>query len=402
MITGNWEIIPTRVPAIPKPIELSPRDNTFRKNLAEVELASRPFSLEPTTGIIQVKLAPAREGIPEKRKPETDGKAGSEPENTRQVAEQNKPVSQVEEISTVAPEPHVNTPGSRIIPDKPDGAEKSDTPNIKERQSLDLADEMESVGHADGLETIDANSHGLLRLGIIHWRNAEYEKALNFLKIAQDIGTRSKNKFQEAFSNFIIAQVEVDLGKIEEGIQAYQRAANLAPKKIFPWNKLGDLNCMLNHFDEAQEAFKEAIEHNPKDPVSWNGLGDVYHKLGLFEDAIAAYQLGNVFENRNLDEDVLIEFEKTIDSNQENPRIWYEAGNIYYSTGAYTDAIASYQKAIELDPVNVTFQASLAIAEQALEEANPRSEQPVPEFSADAGPETLPRIGTLYRGKNHP
>jgi tetratricopeptide (TPR) repeat protein len=131
---------------------------------------------------------------------------------------------------------------------------------------------------------------------------------------------------------------------------------------------------MLDRYDDALAAFREGIEHNPKDAVSWNGLGDVYHKLGRFEDAIAAYQLGNVFEKQDLDKDVLKEYEKSIEPSRKNPETWNEAGNIYYHTGAYEDAIASYRKAIELDPADATFQANLAKAKQALEQANNQNE----------------------------
>ena len=148
------------------------------------------------------------------------------------------------------------------------------------------------------------------RLGIKHWRQKEYERAIQFLETALSKVIRPKDNFLEALCYNAIALVETDLGKIVEAIQAYQSAASLAPEHIFPWNSLGNLNCMLDRYDDALAAFREGIEHNPKDPVSWNGLGDVYHKLGRFEDAITAYQLGNVFEKQALDEDPLKEYEK--------------------------------------------------------------------------------------------
>jgi tetratricopeptide (TPR) repeat protein len=141
----------------------------------------------------------------------------------------------------------------------------------------------------------------LLRLGIKHWHKKEYERAIQFLETALGTVIRPKDNFLEALCYNAIALVETDLGKIVEAIQAYQSAASLAPEHIFPWNSLGNLNCMLDRYDDALAAFREGIEHNPKDAVSWNGLGDVYHKLGRFEDAIAAYQLGNVFEKQGLD-----------------------------------------------------------------------------------------------------
>ena len=95
----------------------------------------------------------------------------------------------------------------------------------------------------------------------------------------------------------------------------------------------------MARYDDARAAFQEAIEHNPKNSASWNGLGDVYHRLGHNDDAIAAYQLGNVFENYVNEKDALTDFEMIIESDQGNPLVWNEAGNIYFDIGAYNEAI---------------------------------------------------------------
>ena len=216
----------------------------------------------------------------------------------------------------------------------------------------------------------------MLRLGLKHWHKKEYEKAIQFLETALDTVVRPKDNFLEALCHYAIALVETDLGKIVEAIQSYQSAASLAPEHIFPWNSLGNLNCMLDRYDDALAAFREGIEHNPKDAISWNGLGDVYHKLGRFEDAIAAYQLGNVFDKQVLEQDALKEYEKSIEASLKNPEVWNEAGNIYYRSGAYDDAVESYRKAVELEPANATFQANLAKAKKSAEQSTEEASQP--------------------------
>jgi len=144
---------------------------------------------------------------------------------------------------------------------------------------------------------------------------------------------------------------------------------------------------MLARYDDARVAYQQAIEHNPKNPTSWNGLGDLYHQLGRNDDAIAAYQLGNVFENHSSEKDALTEFEMSIDSNQGDPQVWIEAGNIYFNIGGYDDAIASYQKAMELDPSNATVHASLAKAEKASGQVHSESEPPTQKTLSEITPE---------------
>jgi superkiller protein 3 len=252
--------------------------------------------------------------------------------------------------------------GSRILADVPNQA------NATHNNSR-LAGDFSSAGRLQGKSSTNTHTDGLLRLGLKHWHKKEYEKAIQFLETALGTVDRPKDNFQEALCHYAIALVETDLGKIVEAIQSYQSAASLAPEHIFPWNSLGNLNCMLDRYDDALAAFREGIEHNPKDATSWNGLGDVYHKLGRFEDAIAAYQLGNVFDKQVLEQDVLKEYEKSIEASLKNPEVWNEAGNIYFHTGAYDDAVESYRKAIELEPANPTFQANLVKAKQSADQS---------------------------------
>jgi tetratricopeptide (TPR) repeat protein len=415
-----------------KAAELDPDNTAFQDNLAEAEMASRRVDSQFIIGTEQEKF-PIPESLVEeinspiiketsrtgaalsrtKQKDETDTvqeKLSILPDITESpksetacwVFKANSPSSLVQENSSGTPEPSPVILGSRILSDGPiqDGSvetpgslEELNTPDqdITDRHTLDLADEILPTGQPEGSESTNARAHGLLRLGILHWRKKEYERAIQFLEIALDTVVRPKDNFLEALCFNVIALVETDLGKIADAIQAYQSAATLAPERFFPWNNLGNLNCMLDRYDDALAAFREGIEHNSKDAVSWNGLGDVYHKLGRNEDAIAAYQLGNVFEKQNLDEDALKAYEITIETNRENPQVWNEAGNIYYDTGAYDDAIASYRKAIELDPANTTFLSNLAKAEQALGQANTKNEPPSPETMREISRENLPQ-----------
>ena len=257
------------------------------------------------------------------------------------------------------------------------------------RQLTDAPAKPDSASQAArfaGKAPTNPRADGLLRLGLKHWRQKDYERAIRFLEGALNTVVRPKDNLLEALCYNAIALVETDLGKIVEAIQAYQSAASLAPDMIFPWNSLGNLNCMLDRYDDALAAFREAIEHNPRDPLSWNGMGDVYHKLNRFEDAIAAYQLGNVFEQQKQDEDPLNTYERTIAASHRNPEVWNEAGNIYFNTGAYQEAVNAYRKASELDPAETIFQDNLAKAREALASAAPaeQAEAPVEEIPAPA------------------
>jgi tetratricopeptide (TPR) repeat protein len=204
---------------------------------------------------------------------------------------------------------------------------------------------------SQSIETAEVTSEQaevLLQIGIRYWRKGDLEKASRFLENALDTASDHFDTRTAAFSYHAIAMVETDLGKIDEAIQAYEKAVSLAPGEIFPWNYLGRLYNQLDQHDKAMTTFQKAIEHNPKDAISWNGLGDVYHKLGRNDDAIAAYQLGNVFDLQGREEDATAKYEMAFNDEQKNPDPWKEMGNVYFNSGEHVEAIRAYQKALEL------------------------------------------------------
>lgn len=408
-------------------IKLVPEDATLQASLAEVDLASQTHPSESKAESDREELPSLVSETPNAASSDSEASIQTEPEpmetESAQVPESasepssklldisqatepgnacwmfidNEPEKQGQEHSSDTPEPSPVFLGGRILSDPPveiadveissssdqcqipdpipaEASEQTASDDIPGLVAVVPAEVKSSDTQKESGVLPNVSPRGLLRLGILHWRKEEYERSIRFLQFALISADRTQDQILRALCHISIARVETDLGKIEAAIRAYQSAANLAPENIFPWNNLGNLNCMLDRYEDARAAFQKSIEHNPKDPIGWNGLGDVYHKLGRFEDAIAAYQLGNVFEGKNIDEDVFITFEQTVDSDQENPSVWNEAGDIYFSIDAYEDAMDSYRKAIQLDPDDPTFQANLACTALALEQTKRKNE----------------------------
>lgn len=159
-----------------------------------------------------------------------------------------------------------------------------------------------------------AHVHTLLTEGIEAWRRGELEKASDSLLAALEVARQAGNKWLAALSHNGLALVQTDLGRLEDAIESYTQATQLAPEKIVPWNNIGNLYAKLERNDEAMLAFLKAIEHNPEDFVSWDGLGDIYASAGRQSDAIAAYQLGNVFSKHKRPEDSLAAYHMIFES----------------------------------------------------------------------------------------
>ena len=389
------------VVACRKAAELDPDNTAYQDNLAEAELVARrvdphniPASDEET------------ETIPELLCSLLDTIDKSEPECASWVFNEMK--LEAEPAAEADPSPVIL--GSRIL--------STSASEISTPQKTEPAEQAR--------ESNPLRVQGLLRLGVLHLRKGEHDRALGFLNMALETVVRPADNYEEALCHYVLAVVETNMGQIQEAIQAYQSAASLAPDRIFPWSSVGNLNCILGHYDDAVAAYREALEHDSKDTTSWNALGDVYHKIGRFEDAIAAYQLGNVFEREKVDEDAIKSYEMALETDREDPQVWNEAGNIYFEAGAYDDAIASYRQAIELDPAHsFGIQANLTKAQKVMEEIRSKeaSQAAKVEIRSDsaqlvdgytprraviAAEESLDQknisqvLSTLYDGSTHP
>ena len=100
---------------------------------------------------------------------------------------------------------------------------------------------------------------------------------------------------------------------------------------------LGGLYWAKREYDRALEhtlralALAHRTANERLETWAWNGLGNVYTDLGRYEEAIAAYQ-------------------KAIELDPKFTWPWNNLGTVYDDLGRYEEAIAAYQKAIELDP----------------------------------------------------
>lgn len=213
----------------------------------------------------------------------------------------------------------------------------------------------------DGSTTAGVNL--LLTLGIMHWRKGDHDKADESLRSALDIAIKTQDKRLEAVCFNAIALVKTDLGQLDEAVEAYEQAIELAPEKTFIWGHLGNLYSQLGQFEEAIEAFLNTLEHNPVDLNVWNSLGNAYANTGRTEEAIDAYRkavelnerfvdpwmsLGGLFKKQGLSAEAIKAYQKVVGINSNNAQAWNELGNIHFETQTFDEAIEAYSIAIKL------------------------------------------------------
>ena len=92
----------------------------------------------------------------------------------------------------------------------------------------------------DGEESNSARGNLLLTLGILNWRKGDFEKADEQLQEALRIASRMGNNWFEAECFNALALIKSSTDRIDEAIEAYKQAIQLAPDQIFVWNNLGN------------------------------------------------------------------------------------------------------------------------------------------------------------------
>jgi len=228
----------------------------------------------------------------------------------------------------------------------------------------------------EGNESASVNGNLLLTLGILHWRKGDYEKASGFLKSALDVAVAMKDKIFAAECFNAIALVETGTGRTNEAIQAYQRAIQLAPSQMFPWNNLGILYSRLNRNEDALVAFQKAIEIRSGDAVSWNGLGDVYLKLNRSEEAVHSYLkaieftpcfpaawcgLGDAYLSINKTDLAFKAYQRSFTLNRRSTHAIIGLAQVLALQGKDSNAIQAYEAALNIDPRNATAWNELGI-----------------------------------------
>ena len=109
-------------------------------------------------------------------------------------------------------------------------------------------------------------------------------------------------------------------------------------KNAHVWNELGNVYFNTGAFDDAVVAYSKAIELDRWFAWPYSNLALTYVQKGRFVEAILLYQRS-------------IELFK---SDKDKAVSWNRLGNVYRRINDYENAIASYQRADELDPDNTT------------------------------------------------
>jgi protein O-GlcNAc transferase len=136
-----------------------------------------------------------------------------------------------------------------------------------------------------------------------------------------------------------LSRLLLDTEQFEEAEASYRREIELTPQHFGPYHQLGAVLNRMGRYAEAIESFKRAIALNPGSGASYYILASAYTDL----DAGSNENLATARAN----------FEKAVEVAPEVSTFHYGLGFSYWRGAEIDRAMASFDRAIWLDPNNV-------------------------------------------------
>lgn len=172
----------------------------------------------------------------------------------------------------------------------------------------------------------------------------------------------------QVYSNLgIILQA---IGRLDEAETAYRRAIELKPDSAENYYNLGVLLQTLDRLHEAEISYRKSIELNVNYCDGYINLGVALQDMGRFSEAETAYRkaielkpnhattynnLGTILQKLSRFSEAETAYRKAIELTPDYADAYYNLGNVLCGLGEFDTAIVSYQKAVSIMPQNSLF-----------------------------------------------
>jgi protein O-GlcNAc transferase len=136
-----------------------------------------------------------------------------------------------------------------------------------------------------------------------------------------------------------LSRLMLETEQFEQAEVSYRREIELTPEHFGPYHQLGVVLLRMSKHVEAIELFKRAISLNPNSAASYSSLGAAYTEFDDTSAEILALARAN--------------FERAVALEPQNSDLHYSLGRSYWRGAQIDRAVASFDRAIELNPDNV-------------------------------------------------
>jgi tetratricopeptide (TPR) repeat protein len=208
----------------------------------------------------------------------------------------------------------------------------------------------------------------VLNLARVYAENNNLEQAA---KVIEDVPENDRTARME----FTLGATYDQLKKTKEAISAYKRAVDLQPGDVPTLNALAQAELNDSQFDEALKTYKELAQADSEDAAPLVKISEIQRRQGKYEDALATVRKARKKDPENLEAgynegillDVLGRYDEATSTYQQmvdqtshangaytaeeknNRGIFLERlGSIYHEQNKVDEAIAAYQKMIDM------------------------------------------------------
>lgn len=239
------------------------------------------------------------------------------------------------------------------------------------------------------------------QLGMVHFQrhnydraNAEFEKAFLLMMSPESpqyqtepsspepgIGTYKFDLLLPAHVSYFLGRIAFEQGKVDRAAEYYERAIRLGPPIAKVYFQLGLVHLSKKQEDEAEEAFHEAIRIDAQMESARYQLGLLYFKQGRTAEASTEMEryrgikgqlaVKNAIEKglqsiaqadalsmhpgwehsrEKIYKEAIQQFNKALSNNPRAAEALKGLAHVYTMQGRFDEAIATQQRAVELEP----------------------------------------------------
>ncbi|MDX2161802.1 MAG: tetratricopeptide repeat protein [bacterium] len=154
------------------------------------------------------------------------------------------------------------------------------------------------------------------------------------------------------------------LERYEEALECYRQASRLGKNDVWHYYNQGNVLALLGQYDQAQPLLEEAVQLNPNHARSWARLGNVYRQLGKYDEALKAYhnateldamyawawnEMGMTYERLEQPDQALDAYRHAADSDSGDPHYIYQQVDLLTARGDHASALALLETALKRD-----------------------------------------------------
>lgn len=185
----------------------------------------------------------------------------------------------------------------------------------------------------------------LQSLSDIYLQNRNYEKALEYAKLAEQLPSANKIKIRK-----VISEILIKLDQVDDSIDILKNLVDENPANSDLKKSLAKAYQAKDDFESAIGIYEMILENANADDIA-----KIRFEISTIYSAWALYLF-----DKNLHEECFKKFNTALEYDSENAELYYRLGQINKKIKNYNEAITQFKTAIEHDETNGNYYFALA------------------------------------------